>query len=63
MNSLQAEESDKETHSHLNYLLMLRRRQTSLEESIVNVENLTNFRFANDIAFFNEKKQNKWQNT
>ena len=45
VNSLYTEESDKEIHSHLNYLLQLWRksliRQTSLKESMSYLSSLT----------------------
>ena len=57
MISLYTEESDKEIHSHLNYLLRLWRkslsRQTSLKESMP-MEKPYNLRFADDVALFNE---------
>ena len=59
MNSLHTEEPDKEIHSHLNYILQLwrksLRRQTDISEGVnVDGENLTNLRFADDVALFNE---------
>ena len=60
---LYTEESEKETHSHLNYLLLLwrnsLRRQISLKESMSMEKTLHyySYRFADDVALFNRKSK------
>ena len=57
MNSLYTEESDKEIHSHLNYLIQLWRvfKKADISEGVnVDGENLTNLRFADAVALFKE---------
>ena len=67
MNSIYTEESDKEIHSHLNYFTAVMEevfKKADISEGVnVDGENLTNLRFANDVALFNETPKQMEKNT